>query len=109
MVRLTPRPFYVQDRAPKYPFCRMVRGLQAQFRRFGEGKKSFRPAESEPRSFCLLSNHSTDCLIPTPVFCKAENFMYIFKLLWTIKPIISTAYLIQEIETSLGCGQIFFA
>lgn len=38
VVRLTPRPFYIQDRAPKYPFYRMVCGHQARFGRFGGGK-----------------------------------------------------------------------
>jgi hypothetical protein len=84
-------------KGPKYALYRMVCGLQAQFGRFGEGKNTFRPTGSEPPSFCLLSSHFTSCLIPTPVFCKVENFMYGIQLIGSIKPSISTANLLHEI------------
>jgi hypothetical protein len=60
-------------------------------------ENSFRPAGSEPGSSCLLSSHSTDCLIQTHVFCKVKKIIYIFKLIGNIKPLIFTANLLHEI------------
>jgi hypothetical protein len=58
---------------------------------------SFRTAGSKPAVVLLLSNHSTDSFIPAHVFLKVENFLYIFKLIESIKALISTATLLHEI------------
>ena len=55
VVRLTPRPFYIQERAHKYPFYRMY-GLQARFGCFEGGKILLgRRFRNRVRSACLAA------------------------------------------------------
>jgi len=97
VVRLTPRPFFIQEGARKYPFYRLVFWAPDVVWTCWRREKYFGPAGSEPLLFCLLSGHSTDCLILTPAFCKVENFICIFILIGNIKALISTANLLHGI------------